>query len=394
MASAGMTDSGSNGSASTTAALASPAIDAVRYSTKTYTVYEPRVKDVIVPNLLEMVDHIKHFNTDIRVGDRVTVDAGPHRAHLSGDRILCAITLRIISGKSQPRVESVLFDSTHPTALHTVHISAIKTITGTASTADRIAITPLIKQWCDHQRQLAANATVDAYSALTDTVSLEDEVGELAPTESSRRSTRKPAHVARYNPSGSARSATKPKRKSASADASSANEYFDADMRVIPISPSSVKRLRQSQPKQSPTAAAAAAAASTGSRRRRNSAPAAAVAAAAAVAVDVHDAGSSDQSARACVPNTVASAVYGAANAPASRASSAAGACNQLHVGPQLQAQLFAALQQENEVLRRRVKEEEQRVKEEEQRNAMLKTEMDNDRLRSQFAALARTIGL
>jgi hypothetical protein len=74
--------------------------------------------------------------------------------------------------------------------------------------------------------------------------------------------------------------------------------------------------------------------------------------------------------------------------------SAAAGACNQLHIAPQLQAQLFAALQHENEVLRRRVKEEEARVKEEEQRNAMIKSEMDNDRLRSQLAAFARTIGL
>jgi hypothetical protein len=106
------------------------------YATKAYTVYHPAEKEIIIPNVLEMVSHIKHFLADIRVGDRVTVDAGYRHQHMSGERIIAGIALITATGKSHPRIDAVLYDPTKPPALHSAPMSVVKSVIGKATVND------------------------------------------------------------------------------------------------------------------------------------------------------------------------------------------------------------------------------------------------------------------
>jgi hypothetical protein len=270
-----------NDSASDTQTPEGSASETVRYSTKAYTVFEPTKKDMLVPNVLECVQHIRHFGTDIRVGDRVTVDAGPHRSHLSGQFIVAAIALHSIPKSRYPRIDAVLFDPTKPTTLHSPPMSVIKSVDGTATTSERVIITPLLIQWSAQQRQRAASAAADAHSVsagagggvdgctVAATLSQDDDDGSyVASTESSRRSTRKPTRVDRYvADSSSSRSVRKIKRKSTVSNAAvAAGNMSDTDSDSL-ATPAVSKRRRRPPNRTASTVAAAAAAASSSAKQ-------------------------------------------------------------------------------------------------------------------------------
>lgn len=197
-------------------------IETVRYATKAYTVFEPHEKDVIGPGVIEGVQHIRHYTTDIRVGDRVTVNAGSHRAHVASQCIVAAIAFHTIPNSTFPRIDAVLYDAAKPSSLHASPMAVVKSVDGVATTPERVAITPLLTQWVEQQRQRVATATTaDASSSAAGAgggggdASDDDEYYSSWTT---RRSTRKPTSTDRYMPGGGRARLTKTKRKAASVD--------------------------------------------------------------------------------------------------------------------------------------------------------------------------------
>lgn len=234
-------------------------IETVRYATKAYTVFEPHEKDVIVPGVIDCVQHIRHYTTDICVGDRVTVNAGSRRAHAAGQRIVAAIALHSIPNSTFPRIDAVLYDAAKPSSLHASPMAVVKSVDGVATTPERVAITPLLTQWVEQQRQRVANATAaDASSSAAgaggDADGSDDDYEYYSGT---RRSTRKPTATDRYMPAGDRARSTKTKRKATVAIDSAAS--VETDSRATPAFASNRTPKRHRSVRKRSAAAAAAA---------------------------------------------------------------------------------------------------------------------------------------
>lgn len=213
-----------------------------------------------MPGVIDCVQHIRHYTTDICVGDRVTVNAGSRRAHAAGQRIVAAIALHSIPNSTFPRIDAVLYDAAKPSSLHASPMAVVKSVDGVATTPERVAITPLLTQWVEQQRQRVANAAAADVSSAASAgggADASDDDYEYYSSWGTRRSTRKPTATDRYMPAGERARSTKTKRKAAVAIDSAAS--VETDSRATPAFASNRTPKRHRSVRKRSAAAAAAA---------------------------------------------------------------------------------------------------------------------------------------
>jgi hypothetical protein len=162
-----------------------------------------------------------------------------------------------------PRIDAVLYDAEKPSSLHASPMSVVKSVDGVATIPERVAITPLLTQWVEQQRQRVTNATAadvssSAASAGGGSGDASDD-DEYYSSWGTRRSTRKPTASDRYTPAGERARSTKTKRKAAVAIDSAAR--VETDSRATPAFASNrtPKRRRRVQERSAAAAIAATA---------------------------------------------------------------------------------------------------------------------------------------